>query len=78
MDSLKDLLAQKDLDEPTEVSALRDYYRQQFMSLPSIKVTANNIVLIVPNSKIASEIRYRRLEIERRCLFTKRFIVRVG
>lgn len=78
MDSLKDLLVQKNLDEPTEVTALRDYYQQLFKSVPGIKLTQNSIILTVPNGKIATEIRGRQLDIEMRCQLTKRLVVRVG
>ena len=78
MDSLKDLLIQKNLEEPTEITALRDYYQQTFKLLASIKVTPNNIVLIVPNSKLATEVRARTLDIQRRCQLTKKLFIKVG
>ncbi len=78
MDSLKDLLTVKNLDEPSEVTALREYYKTLFKDIPTIKLSERNITLIVPNGKIATEIRARTIDIERRCQFTKRFVVRVG
>ena len=78
MDSLKDLLTIKNLDEPTEVTALREYYKNLFKDIPVIKVSTRSITLIVPNGKIATEIRARTIDIERRCQFTKRFVIRVG
>lgn len=78
MESLKDFLLEKNLDEPSEVTALRDYYQALFKKKPSIKVTSNAIILTVPNGKIATEIRARQLDIEMRCQLTKRFVVRIG
>ena len=78
MESLKDLLLEKNLDEPSEVTALRDYYQALFKKKPSVKITANAIVLTVPNGKIATEMRARQLDIEMRCQLTKKFIVRIG
>lgn len=78
MDSIKDLLLQKNLDEPTEITALRDYYEKSFGLPASINVTPRSIVLNVPNSKLASEIRLRTLEIERRCQLTKKLFIKVS
>jgi len=78
MDSLKDLLISKNLDEPGEVSALKEYFHSTFNISPTIKVSQNAIVVIVPNSKLATEIRGRVLDIERRCQLTKQLFVKVG
>lgn len=78
MDSIKDLLIQKNLDEPTEITALKDYVQQNFHVLAKIKITPNSIILSVPNSKLASEIRLRTLDIQRRCQLTKKFFVKVS
>lgn len=78
MDSLKDLLISKNLDEPGEVSALKEYFHSTFNIVPIIKISAKAIVVIVPNSKLATEVRGRGLEIERRCQLTKQLFVKVG
>lgn len=78
MDSLKDLLISKNLDEPGEVSSLKDYFHSTFNITPIIKVSPKAIVVIVPNSKLATEIRGRVLDIERRCQLTKQLFVKVG
>jgi len=78
MDSLKDLLIQKNLDEPSEVTALKDYYQSNFKLPAIVKITQNSIILVVPNGKIATEIRSRTLEIQRRCQLTKKFFVKVS
>lgn len=78
MDSLKDLLLQKNLDEPSDVTALKDYYQQTFKLPASVKVTPHSIVIIVPNSKLATEIRARTLDIQRRCQLTKKLFVKVS
>ena len=77
MDSLKDLLAVKDLDEPTEVSALRDYVQMLFHYVPEVKINAKTITVVVPNSKMASELRLRELEITRRCQLTKKLFIKI-
>lgn len=77
MDSLKDLLLTKNLDEPSEITSLKDYFHANFKISPKIKLTQNAIVVEVPNGKIASEIRGRMLDIERRCQLTKKLFVKI-
>jgi hypothetical protein len=78
MDSLKDLLIDKNLDEPSDVSSLKDYFHSTFQISPTIKVSQKTIVVIVPNSKLAAEIRGRVLDITRRCQLTKQLYIKVG
>lgn len=78
MESLKDILLEKNLDEPSDITALRNYYMQKFKTKPDIAITKNNIVLKVPNGKIASEIRGSILEIQRRCQLTKKLFIKIG
>lgn len=78
MDSIKDLLSAKNLDEPTEVTALRKYCQDLFSITPKINIKDENIWLIVPNGILATELRMRTPEINRRCGLTKKLIVRIG
>ncbi len=78
MDSLKDLLASKDLDEPTEVTALREYCESQFKFTPKISVKKEAIWLFVPNGILATELRMRFPEIQRRCQLTAKLVIRIG
>ncbi|MCK9641711.1 MAG: hypothetical protein M0R39_17550 [Prolixibacteraceae bacterium] len=78
MDSLKDILAKKDLDEPTEATALREYCQELFDFTPKISIKNDDIWLLVPNGILATELRMRQVEIKRRCQLTKKLIVRIG
>jgi hypothetical protein len=78
MDSLKDILAKKDLDEPTEVVALKDYCQELFKFTPKISLKNNSIWMSVPNGILATELRMRQPEITRRCGLTKKLIIRIG
>lgn len=77
MDSLKDILATRNLDEPSEVTALRDYVQHLYQFVPEVKISERSITIVVPNSKMASELRLRQIEIERRCQLTKRLFVKI-
>ena len=78
MDSLKDLLAAKNLDEPTEVTALREYCQDLFQFTPKISLKNDCIWMLVPNGIIATELRMRIPEITRRCGLTQKLVIRIG
>lgn len=78
MDSLKDLLASKNLDEPSEISSLKAYCQETFGFTPVIKTQPQTVLLLVPNGKLAVEVRGKTLEIIRRCQLTKRLVIRVS
>jgi len=78
MDSLKDLLSAKNLDEPTEVTALREYCQNLFNFTPKIAIKNDCVWLTVPNGILATELRMRTPEINRRCGLTQKLVVRIG
>ena len=78
MDSLKDILSHKDIEEPTEVSALREFVKQEYNIDPTIKVAANLITLYMPNASMSSLLRMRYHEIQRRCQLTRKLYIRIG
>lgn len=78
MDSLKDLLSAKNLDEPTEIVALREYCQQLFHFTPKISTKNDCIWMLVPNGVLATELRMRLPEINRRCGLTKKLVIRIG
>jgi hypothetical protein len=78
MDSIKDVLSKKDLDEPTEITALKEYCQETFDFIPKISTRKSGLWLIVPNGILATELRMRLPEIIRRCGLTKRLIIKIG
>lgn len=78
MDSLKDILTHKNLDEPTEVTALRKYCQDTFDFTPHIGIKKDALFLTVPNGILATELRMRIPEITRRCQLTRKLIIRIG
>jgi hypothetical protein len=78
MDSLKDLLSAKNLDEPTEVTALREYCQDLFQFTPKISIKNDCVWMLVPNGILATELRMRLPEINRRCGLTKKLVIRIG
>jgi len=78
MESIKDLLASKNLDEPTEIAALREYCQNLFNFLPEISIKNDCIWLKVPNGIIASELRMRITDIQMRCGLTQKLVIRIA
>lgn len=78
MDSLKDLLVSKSLDEPTELVALRSFCNDQYNIEPKIQLKNDIIWLSLPNGLIATEVRMRQSEIIKRCGITKKLRIKIG
>ena len=78
MDSIKDILATKNLDEPSEVVALKEYCQELFKFTPKVSHKNDSIWMSVPNGILATELRMRQPEITRRCGLTKKLIIRIG
>ncbi|MCU0667446.1 MAG: hypothetical protein MUF85_02410 [Patescibacteria group bacterium] len=78
MDSLKDLLVKKNLDEPTEISALRAYCEEIFNVTPKISINGDILWCKVPNGIIATELRMRQLDVVSRCGITKKLRITIG
>jgi hypothetical protein len=78
MESIKDILVSKNLDEQTEITALKKYCEELFNFTPKISLRKNMIWMNVPNGILATELRMRLPEINRRCGLTQKLIIRIG
>jgi hypothetical protein len=79
MDSLEDILRQRDFDEPSEVTSLKRYINETFASAATVQVREKNLIVTVPNAALATTLRLRAPEIKRRCQISdKRLIFRIG
>lgn len=78
MESIKDLLISKDLDEPTEISALREYCLKQYKFTPKISIIKGCLWLFVPNGILATELRMQTRDIIKRCGITTKLVIRIG
>jgi len=78
MDSLKDVLSKKNLDEPTEITALKQYCQEFYQFEPKITIAKDLLWLTVPNGILATELRMRQPEIITRCGITKKLRIVIG
>ena len=78
MDSIKNLLQNKNLDEPTEITAIRSYCESILNFTPKINVNNDIIWVAAPNGILATELRMRQNEVIERCGLTKKLRIKVG
>lgn len=78
MDSIKNLLVSKNLDEPSEITALKRYCQENFNFEPKININGDNIWLSAPNGILATELRMCYPDIKQRCGLTKNLRIKIG
>jgi hypothetical protein len=79
MDSLADLLAKRQPDEPPEIRAIKAYVQQHFKEVVGVMVRERDVVITVRSSALAGALRMRSLDLSRLLEQPERkFIFRVG
>jgi hypothetical protein len=78
MDSLSDILGNKDFDEPPEMASIKKYVQDEFQLAVGVQVRERDIVVSVPNAALANTLRLRGPDIKRRCQLDKRLTFRIG
>ena len=78
MDSLYDLLAGKNFDEPPEIAAIKDYIRQNYKAEATVSLRERDILVIVPGAGLASRLRFDMPKIKKAAKTEKRIVLRIG
>lgn len=78
MDSIANILSDKNLDEPSDIVSLRKFLDEEFNIDPLIKVYPNSITIFLDSPALSQMIRLRYPEIERRCQLTKKLFIKLG
>lgn len=78
MQGLNDILAQKNFDEPTEVTALKQYIFEKYEAICSVSVSKTALFVTVNSSSLAGAIRMNQIFIKQRCGITQKLIIRIG
>lgn len=78
MDSLLNILSNKDFDEPPEMASIKKYVQDEFKLTVGVQVREKDIVVSVPSAALANTLRLRGPEIKRRCQLDKRLVFRIG
>lgn len=78
MDSLFNILAHKNFDEPPEAASIKKFVYDEYKTEVSVKVRDADISVQVPSAALAGTLRLRATEIKRRCQIDKKLIFRIG
>jgi hypothetical protein len=78
MDSLLNILKNKDFDEPSESVAIKKYVQDEFQVTVGVQVRDKDIIIMVPSAALASTLRLRGPDIKRRCQLDKKLTFRIG
>lgn len=78
MDSLSDILSQKDFSEPPEIAAIKQYIQERFQTAVNILVSEREVIVAVPNASLANTLRLRSPELQKLCPEGKRLRLRIG
>lgn len=78
MDSLYDLLADRNFDEPPEVAAIKTYVREHYKAAVTVTVRDKDILVQVPGAPLASRLRFDLPKLRDAAKTDKRIVLRVG
>jgi hypothetical protein len=60
MDSLQDILGQKNFTPPDEIAVIKDYIKRRYDSPSRVKIEKSTIIVSVPSSALAATIYLER------------------
>jgi len=78
MDSLQEILGQRDFTPPDELTALSDYVKRRYHSSCSVKLQRDVIILSVPSSALAGTIQLEKAKIVEACNLRHKLVIRIG
>jgi hypothetical protein len=78
MDSLFNLLGNKNFDEPPESASIKKFVQDEYHTTVAVQVRDKDIVVTASSAALVSTLRLRSPEIKRRCALTKRLNFRIG
>jgi hypothetical protein len=78
MDSLQDILGQKNFSPPDEIAVIKDYIKRRYDSPSRVKIEKSTIIVSVPSSALAATIYLERLTLIEHCNLKQRLVVRSG
>jgi hypothetical protein len=77
MDSLYDLLAGKDFDQPPEIEAIKQYVREHYAKEVGVALRDKDIVVSVPGASLASRLRFDMPKIKEAVKTDKKIVLRI-
>lgn len=78
MDGLGDILARRDLDEPPEVRAIKDYVRRYYDADVKVTMQPHTIVVAARSAALIGSLRANLPKLEAAAATDKRILLRIG
>lgn len=75
--SLADLLANKDFDEPDEMKAIKRFVQSNYQADVEVQVREREIVVTTPSAALANMLRLRLPELRKVAATDKRIVLRI-
>jgi hypothetical protein len=78
MDSIGDVLGKYKIEQPDEVTAIKDYIAKEFNVDASVAVQANSLIISVQSASLANTLRLRTPALQKIANTSKRLQFRIG
>ena len=78
MDSLQDLLKNKDNQEPPEIVVIKSFLKDEFNATCLVVMRTNQIVIRVASASLAGALRMRIHELQKLCETDKRLMIQIS
>jgi len=75
--SLADLLANKDFDEPEEMKAIKQYVQKNYQVDVEIQLRDKEIIVTTPSAALANTLRLKLPELRKAAATDKRIVLRI-
>ena len=75
--SLADLLANKDFDEPDEMKAIKSYVQNNYQVDVEIQMRDKEIIVTTPSAALANTLRLKLPELRKAAATDKRIVLRI-
>lgn len=78
MDSMSDLLGNRQPHEPPQMQALRQYVKENHNTDVNVTVSTMGYTVIVPNAPLASILQMEQPQIQAACNLDKKLFIRIS
>ncbi|MBI5906513.1 hypothetical protein HY857_00470 [Candidatus Saccharibacteria bacterium] len=78
MDSIQEILGNKDFTPPSEITTIRAYIERRYKSKSYVKLQRDAVIISVRDSALAATIHLERQSLLDACGITKRLVIRTG
>lgn len=75
--SLSDLLANKDFDEPAEMRAIKQFVQANYQTAVEVQLREKEIIVTTPSAALANTLRLKLPELRRAVGTDKRIVLRI-